>query len=436
MKPLQLTKSMQSAKLNWRQILFAGLLIGSLFCSPVVTLFAGILFALTLGNPFPVWSKKASKKLLQYCVDGLGFGMNFHESLAAGREGMTFTVVSVVTVMIVGVVLGRLLRIDRKNSYLISSGTAICGGSAIAAVAPVIDADENQTSLSLATIFILNAVALFVFPVIGHWLGMGQTQFGTWAAIAIHDTSSVVGAGAAYGEEALKVATTVKLTRALWIIPLSLVSALIFRQKGKKIQIPWFIFWFVVAMLVNTYCNLPTQLTHGISVAARCGLSATLFLIGGGLSIEVIRKVGLKPLVLGIILWAVISVASLAVKSKAANGDFRLRRIDFQHDASGLPAKSLQYPAAHIGTAQVGRNGQMLDIDIFRSRPVIKNAYQPAVRPDAVGRIVRIGKSLQMVFQRTDLLLGERVLIDRPRLVPTRVGRRSERSEFQIGFHR
>ena len=279
MKPLQLTKSMQSAKLNWRQILFAGLLIGSLFCSPVVTLFAGILFALTLGNPFPVWSKKASKKLLQYCVVGLGFGMNFHESLAAGREGMTFTVVSVVTVMIVGVVLGRLLRIDRKNSYLISSGTAICGGSAIAAVAPVIDADENQTSLSLATIFILNAVALFVFPVIGHWLGMGQTQFGTWAAIAIHDTSSVVGAGAAYGEEALKVATTVKLTRALWI----------------------------------TYCNLPTQLTHGISVAARCGLSATLFLIGGGLSIEVIRKVGLKPLVLGIILWAVISVASLAV---------------------------------------------------------------------------------------------------------------------------
>lgn len=283
MKPLQLTKSMQSAKLNWRQILFAGLLTGSLFCSPVVTLFAGILFALTLGNPFPVWSKKASKKLLQYCVVGLGFGMNFHESLAAGREGMTFTVVSVVTVMIVGVVLGRLLRIDRKNSYLISSGTAICGGSAIAAVAPVIDADENQTSLSLATIFILNAVALFVFPVIGHWLGMGQTQFGTWAAIAIHDTSSVVGAGAAYGEEALKVATTVKLTRALWIIPLSLVSALIFRQKGKKIQIPWFIFWFVVAMLVNTYCNLPTQLTHGISVAARCGLSATLFLIGGGL---------------------------------------------------------------------------------------------------------------------------------------------------------
>ena len=291
MKPLQLTKSMQSAKLNWRQILFAGLLTGSLFCSPVVTLFAGILFALTLGNPFPVWSKKASKKLLQYCVVGLGFGMNFHESLAAGREGMTFTVVSVVTVMIVGVVLGRLLRIDRKNSYLISSGTAICGGSAIAAVAPVIDADENQTSLSLATIFILNAVALFVFPVIGHWLGMGQTQsepgrdrhprhqFGRRRRCRLRR-------GGAQGSHDRQTHPR------LWIIPLSLVSALIFRQKGKKIQIPWFIFWFVVAMLVNTYCNLPTQLTHGISVAARCGLSATLFLIGGGLSIEVIRKVG------------------------------------------------------------------------------------------------------------------------------------------------
>lgn len=304
-------KYLQSIPSHWRQILFFVLLVGSFFCSPVWTLFAGILFALLIGNPFPVWGRKTSKILLQCCVVGLGFGMNFHESLAAGREGMIFTVVTVVMVMIVGVLIGRLLRVDRKNGYLISAGTAICGGSAIAAIAPVIDADENQTSLSLATIFILNAVALFLFPVIGHWLGMGQTQFGTWAAIAIHDTSSVVGAGAAYGEEALKVATTVKLTRALWIIPLSLVSALIFRQRGKKIQIPWFIFWFVVAMLLNTYCSLPAQLTRGLSLAAHGGLSATLFLIGGGLSIDVIRKVGVKPLVLGVILWTIISVVSL-----------------------------------------------------------------------------------------------------------------------------
>ena len=257
--------------------------------------------------------KFTAKKILKFAIILLGASLNVTTILNVGRMSLTVMLFTLLTCFGGGYFIGRALGLDWKLSNLISAGTGICGGSAIAAVAPVIDADENQTSLSLATIFILNAVALFVFPVIGHWLGMGQTQFGTWAAIAIHDTSSVVGAGAAYGEEALKVAPTVKLTRALWIIPLSLVSALIFRQKGKKIQIPWFIFWFVVAMLVNTYCNLPTQLTHGISVAARCGLSATLFLIGGGLSIEVIRKVGLKPLVLGIILWAVISVASLAV---------------------------------------------------------------------------------------------------------------------------
>lgn len=293
--------------------LFVLLLVGSFFVSPALSLFAGILLALAVGNPFPAWSKKISKHMLQYCVIGLGFGMNFHESLAAGREGMTFTIVSVVTVMLVGVAVGRLLKVGRKGAYLISAGTAICGGSAIAAVAPVIDSDENETSLSLATIFVLNAVALFLFPMVGHWLDMSQTHFGTWAAIAIHDTSSVVGAGSVYGEEALKVATTVKLTRALWIIPLSLVSALVFRQKGKKVQVPWFILWFVVAMLVNTYFDLPSQLTHGISVAARGGLSATLFLIGGGLSVEVIRKVGFRPLLLGIVLWTIISLVSLGV---------------------------------------------------------------------------------------------------------------------------
>lgn len=289
------------------------ILAASGLVSPPLALLGGLIYGLSVPHPYTVETRSLSRFLLQASVVLLGFGMNLREVVHAGRSGFLYTAISITSVMMVGLILGRLMGVSKNASLLITCGTAICGGSAIAAVAPVIDADENQTSLSLATIFILNAVALFVFPVIGHWLGMGQTQFGTWAAIAIHDTSSVVGAGAAYGEEALKVATTVKLTRALWIIPLSLVSALIFRQKGKKIQIPWFIFWFVVAMLVNTYCNLPTQLTHGISVAARCGLSATLFLIGGGLSIEVIRKVGLKPLVLGIILWAVISVASLAV---------------------------------------------------------------------------------------------------------------------------
>ncbi len=211
---------------------FVALFAAAFFCSPAVSLFVGILFALTLGNPFPAWSRRLSKMLLQGCVVGLGFGMNFHDSLAAGRDGMLFTIVSVVTVMAAGVLLGRLMRVERKGAYLISAGTAICGGSAIAAVAPVIDADENETSLSLATIFVLNAVALFLFPVAGRWLGLSQADFGVWSAIAIHDTSSVVGAGAAYGDEALRVATTVKLTRALWIIPLSIVSMFVFRRKG------------------------------------------------------------------------------------------------------------------------------------------------------------------------------------------------------------
>ncbi|MBQ3576121.1 MAG: putative sulfate exporter family transporter, partial [Coprobacter sp.] len=216
-------------------------------------------------------------------------------------------------VMILGAFLGKLLKINRKNSYLISSGTAICGGSAIAAVAPVIDADENDTSLALITIFVLNAVALFIFPPIGRALDLSQVQFGTWAAIAIHDTSSVVGAGAAYGDEALKVATTIKLTRALWIIPLAFVSAFVFRTKGRKASIPYFIIWFVVAMLVNTYFTLPQIVTANIVFIAKKLLTVTLFLIGCGLSISALKTVGVKPLLLGVILWIIISVVTLLV---------------------------------------------------------------------------------------------------------------------------
>ncbi len=302
---------MQSSQLL--KIGYAALFLAAFFLSPAVSLFAGIAFALLWGNPYSKLSKQLSKKMLQWCVVGLGFGMNFHQSLAAGREGITFTIVSVATVMVTGVLIGQLMRVGRKSAYLISSGTAICGGSAIAAVAPVIDADENETSLSLATVFVLNAIALFLFPIIGHWLAMSQVEFGTWAAIAIHDTSSVVGAGAAYGEKALQVATTVKLTRALWIIPLSIVSMWVFRRKGVTIRIPWFIGWFVVAMLINTYVALPDLLTRSLSTLSHAGLSATLFLIGGGLSLEVIRKVGARPLILGVILWVLISVLSLTV---------------------------------------------------------------------------------------------------------------------------
>ncbi len=296
-----------------RQILYWAAAIGSLWVSPAVALFMGIALALTIGAPYTKQNKKVSKYLLQAAVVGLGFGMNLHSALAAGREGMIFTIVSVVGVMILGVVLGKLLRVNPKNAYLIASGTAICGGSAIAAVSPIIDADDNDTSLALATIFILNAIALFIFPPIGHALGLTEQQFGTWAAIAIHDTSSVVGAGAAYGTEALQVATTIKLTRALWIFPLALVSIAIFRSKGKKIAIPWFIFMFIGAMLLNTYLNIPQEITKVIVMLSKKALGVTLFLIGCGLSVGAIRKVGAKPLILGVVLWAIISVTTLLV---------------------------------------------------------------------------------------------------------------------------
>ncbi|MFI3280873.1 MAG: putative sulfate exporter family transporter [Rikenellaceae bacterium] len=283
----------------------------SLFLSPALALFMGIVLALAVGNPFLAHTKKISQRLLKYCVVGLGFGMNLQESLAAGRDGMIFTIVSVVTVMVVGVLLGRWLGVSRKGGYLIASGTAICGGSAIAAVSPVIDADESDTSLSLAVIFILNAIALFIFPPLGRLFELTQEQFGVWAAIAIHDTSSVVGAGAAYGTEALKVATTVKLTRALWIIPLSIISALLFRGSGKKIQIPYFILCFIVAMIVNTYIALPEWFTIGVDRASHAGLNATLFLIGSGLTLDVIKSAGVRPLIQAVLLWILISVISL-----------------------------------------------------------------------------------------------------------------------------
>lgn len=295
------------------RIVFIGLLAASALLSPALALFAGIALALTLGNPYPSFAKRASKIALQASVVGIGFGMNLHESLAAGRDGMLFTIVSVVSVMILGVVLGRLLGIDRKGSYLIASGTAICGGSAIAAVGPVIDADDDQMSLSLVTIFVLNAVALFIFPVIGRAIGLTQPQFGMWAAIAIHDTSSVVGAGAAYGDEALQIATTVKLTRALWIIPLALFSTFVFRCRGKRVTIPWFILLFVAAMALNTYTGIPAVITRTIVDASHRVLCMTLFLIGCGLSMSVVRTVGMRPLLLGVVLWAIISVATLAV---------------------------------------------------------------------------------------------------------------------------
>lgn len=285
--------------------------------TPPVALFAGLVFALTFGQAYPKFNKKASKYLLQYAVVGLGFGMNLHASLASGSEGMMFTIISVIGTLIIGWFIGRkCLGVDRNTSYLISSGTAICGGSAIAAVGPVLKAKDSEMSVALGTIFILNAIALFLFPWIGHALGMNQHEFGTWAAIAIHDTSSVVGAGAAYGEEALQVATTIKLTRALWIIPVALCTSLLFKSKGRKINIPWFIFYFVLAMIANTYLLSTSEagvaIGNGINTLARKTLTITLFFIGASLSRDVLKSVGIRPMIQGILLWTVISLGTLA----------------------------------------------------------------------------------------------------------------------------
>lgn len=287
------------------------------FGLPVITapiaLLCGLVFAFIFQNPCPGFNKKTSKYLLQVAVVCLGFNMNLQESLKSGSEGMMFTIISVVGVMALGVLLGYWMHINRKTAYLISSGTAICGGSAIAAVGPVLKADSDEMAVSLGVIFILNSVALFIFPPIGHMLDMTQQQFGTWAAIAIHDTSSVVGAGESYGEEALQVATLIKLTRALWIIPLAFATMFIFRDRSSRISIPWFIFIFVLAMVVNTYVPLPGWFTSVMVWIAKRGMVVTLFLIGASLSVASIRQVGAKPLLQAVLLWFIIGMSSLFV---------------------------------------------------------------------------------------------------------------------------
>lgn len=278
-----------------------------------VALVGGFLFSYFLGNPFLTLNSKAVNWLLKIAVVGLGFGMSLKETLAAGKDGFILTVFSISITLILGYFLGRFLKMNRKSSHLISSGTAICGGSAIAAVAPVINASEKDISISLGVIFLLNSIALVVFPPLGHLFGLSQHEFGLWCAIAIHDTSSVVGAAYAFGEEALKVATTVKLARALWIIPLSLLSVYLFKGKGKSIKIPYFIFLFILAIILNSYLAIPDVITGSITSISKSLLVLTLFLIGAGLSLDKIKSAGWKPMILGVSLWVFISISSILV---------------------------------------------------------------------------------------------------------------------------
>lgn len=304
-----------AAKENMRKIAFIVLMAFMLspWVSPPVALVAGFLFVLFWGHPFSKYNAKATNWLLKISVVGLGFGMNVQHAITAGSEGFLLTIFSILTIFILGAILGRWLKIRKKTVHLVSSGTAICGGSAIAAISPAINAGDEDMSVSLAIVFALNSVALIIFPVIGHLLNMSQHEFGLWCAIAIHDTSSVVGAAAAYGKESLELATTVKLARALWIIPVALLSAFFFKSGKTKIKIPWFIGLFILAMLLNSYFGLSARLTGGITTASRSLLVLTLFLIGAGLDWKKMKSIGWKPLALGIILWFCIGISSLWV---------------------------------------------------------------------------------------------------------------------------
>jgi uncharacterized integral membrane protein (TIGR00698 family) len=281
------------------------------FASPSIALVMGLIIAQFTGHPYLHLNHKATHLLLQVSVVGLGFGMNIHSALLAGKEGALFTIASITGTLTFGYFMGRWLNMEKKTSFLISSGTAICGGSAIAAISPVIKAEEKQISVALGCVFVLNSIALFIFPLVGHYLNLSQTQFGLWCAIAIHDTSSVVGAASKYGAHALEVATTVKLARALWIIPVTFMSTFIFKNKSKKVGVPYFIGLFIVAVIANTYVPAITSISPWLIAIAKAGLTLTLFLIGAGLSRKVLASVGLKPLLQGVFLWIAISVSAL-----------------------------------------------------------------------------------------------------------------------------
>ncbi|MFZ0744061.1 MAG: putative sulfate exporter family transporter [Terracidiphilus sp.] len=294
-----------------KNIFFVGIILAATgLVSPPVALVGGIVYGFSFAHPFHLAARQLSKVLLQASVVGLGFGMDLQQVLHVGRSGFVYTACSICFAMLLGRVLGRLLDVKHRTSFLITAGTAICGGSAIAAIAPVTNASEEEIAVSLGTVFLLNSVALLVFPVIGTALHLTQTQFGLWSALAIHDTSSVVGATAKFGAVALAVGTTVKLVRALWIVPLSIGTAMVKKSKA-PIHWPWFILLFCLAAVANTYVHTfqifyPTLRHLGI-----IGLTVTLFLIGTGLSKKTLQEVGVRPLLQGILLWIIVAIGSI-----------------------------------------------------------------------------------------------------------------------------
>lgn len=282
-------------------------------CLPVVSapmaLLAGITFGIMIGNPWGASTSTWSRRLLQSSVVGLGFGLNLQEILQTGKDAFLYTAISIGFTMVAGYLLGRFFKMPGQIATLISFGTAICGGSAIAAMAPVIRAESDETGVALATVFTLNSIALLLFPPLGHLLGMGQRQFGLWSALAIHDTSSVVGATAAYGGLALAIGTTVKLTRALWIMPAALLAAWFTKSEG-RVKLPLFIIGFIAAAALKTVLPQFEQAWHVLNGIARQSLVVTLFLIGSGLTRTVLARSGIRPLAQGVALWLLVSVTS------------------------------------------------------------------------------------------------------------------------------
>ena len=300
------------------KLIFALLLILCLIfnLAPGIALGVGLIFGLVVSNPYKNLTKKLTKYMLQASVVGLGFAMDFHKVIEAGQDGFLYTTFTIAATLLLGFALGKLFRVNSIIAYLISAGTAICGGSAIAAICSVVRANDQQISISIGIIFVLNAIALFIFPAIGHYYGLSQNEFGIWSAIAIHDTSSVVGASSSYGHESLIIATTVKLARALWIVPLVFLSAMLFKNPDTKINFPYFILFFFMASIIRTYVPSIEANSERILIIAKAGLAITLFLIGSNITVESVKQIGVKPLILGVLLWVLVLVSSLwAVKT-------------------------------------------------------------------------------------------------------------------------
>ncbi len=298
----------KSIKLFW----IVGAFFFTIFVSnPAIALVTGVAISLIFGNAYCKFTSMLSKRMLEVSVVLLGFGIQLSVIIKVGASSVWITLIGIVLAFSIGMFLGKLFKIDKNTSILLTSGTAICGGSAIAAIAPSINAKQGEIAVSMAVVFLLNAIGLVVFPFIAHMLNLSEADFGLWAALAIHDTSSVVGAAAGYGALALTIATTVKLTRALWILPVAIIASKLTKSEGKP-KFQWFLLGFLLAGLINSFFPQLINTWEMFATTGKMLMSGTLFLVGAGLTMKVIKEVGAKALIMAVILWIIMSIISLA----------------------------------------------------------------------------------------------------------------------------